>query len=35
MGFYDLPSGKLYKKLMEKIHHAINGQIHYVYGHFQ
>ena len=30
----DLPSGNL-TKIYGKIHHAINGKIHYFYGHFQ
>ena len=34
--FWDLPGlVKVYKKRTGKIHHAINGKIHYVYGHFQ
>ena len=32
--FFVLPSGKRLQNY-GKIHHAINGKIHYFYGHFQ
>ena len=31
---YMIPSGKRLHNY-EKTHHAINGKIHYFYGHFQ